>query len=93
MQEIIAAVAKYTNVPQKQLKSASRKQSIVFARAIAVYLAREITATSYDQIGRALGGRDHTTIMHSYKKIAHELTTDVATQEAVADLRRQLATC
>jgi chromosomal replication initiator protein len=84
-------VARYTNVPQKQLKSASRKQSTVFARAIAVYLAREITGESYDQIGRALGGRDHTTVMHNYKKIAQELTSDVATQEAITDLRRLLA--
>jgi chromosomal replication initiator protein len=91
IQEIIAAVARYTNVPQKQLKSASRKQSIVFARAIAVYLAREIAEASYDQIGHALGGRDHTTIMHNYKKIAQTITTDPLTQEAIADLRRQLA--
>lgn len=90
LQEIVAVVAKYTNIPQKQLKSGSRKQSIVFARAIAVYLARELAAESYDQIGRALGGRDHTTIMHNYKKIDRELTRDLATQEAVADLRRIL---
>jgi len=90
LQEIVAVVAKYTNIPQKQLKSGSRKQSIVFARAITAYLARELAAASYDQIGRALGGRDHTTIMHSYKKIDHELTRDLATQEAIADLRRIL---
>jgi chromosomal replication initiator protein len=89
--DIIAAVARSTNVPQKVLKSASRKQSIVFARAIAIFLAREIAEASYDQIGRALGGRDHTTIMHNYKKIALELTTNAVTRETVADLRRQLA--
>ncbi len=90
LQEILAVVAKYTNVPQKQLKSGSRKQSIVSARAIVVYLARELAAASYDQIGRILGGRDHTTIMHNYKKVDRELARDVATQEAVADLRRIL---
>jgi chromosomal replication initiator protein len=91
LQQIISVVAKYTNVPQKLLKSGSRRQSIVSARAIAVYLARELTDASYDQIGRALGGRDHTTIMHNYQKIDRALARDVATQDAVADLRRILS--
>jgi chromosomal replication initiator protein len=90
LQQIITVVAKYANVPQKQLKSGARRQSLVFARAIVIYLARELTDASYDQIGRALGGRDHTTIMHNYKKINHELTRDIATQEVVTDLRRIL---
>ncbi len=90
LQEILVVVAKYTNVPQKQLKSGSRRQSIVSARAIVVYLARELAGASYDQIGRLLGGRDQTTIMHNYKKIVRELARDVATQETVADLRRIL---
>jgi chromosomal replication initiator protein len=88
--EIIAVVAKYTNVPQRQLKSGSRRQSIVFARAIAIYLARELSGAGYDQIGRALGGRDHTTIMHNYRKIIRELACDITTQETVSDLRRIL---
>ena len=63
------AVAKYYRVPQKVLKSSSRRQSTVTARAMAVYLARELAGLSYEQIGHALGGRDHTTIMHNYRKI------------------------
>jgi chromosomal replication initiator protein len=88
--EIITVVAKYINVPKKQLKSRSRRQSIVLARAVAAYLARELTAVSYAQIGRALGGRDHTTIIHSYKKIGRQLTSDLAVQETIDDIRRIL---
>jgi chromosomal replication initiator protein len=88
--EILAAVARYTKVPQKLLKSGSRKQSIVSARAIVVYLARELADARYEQIGRILGGRDHSTIMHNYKKIQRELNHDATTQEAVADLKRLL---
>ncbi len=66
LREIIAAVARHFGLPQKQLKSPSRRQSIVTARAVAVYLARELASASYEQIGRALGGRDHTTIIHNY---------------------------
>lgn len=88
--EIIAVVCKHTSVPQKLLKSASRKQSIVYARSLAIYLARELSAASYEQIGRALGGRDHTTVMHSYQRIEERIAADYTTQETVASLRRIL---
>ena len=90
LHEIVAVVAKYHKLPQKQLKSKSRRQSAVLARATAVFLARELTAESYEQIGRILGGRDHTTIMHNYQKMHRELEQDAAMQEAVEDLRRIL---
>jgi chromosomal replication initiator protein len=81
-------------VPQKVLKSGTRRRSAVAARAMAVYLARELAGMSYERIGRALGGRDHSTIMHNYHKIVDQLTHDAATRDAVADLQRilQLAT-
>lgn len=90
LREIIAVVARYTRVPQKQLKSGSRKRSIVFARAVAAYLARELAAASYLEIGRALGGRDHTTIMHNYHKIDRDRMRHPATQETLDELRRIL---
>jgi len=90
LRDILQAVAKYYRVPQKVLKSSSRRQSAVFARAMAVYLARELVGLSYERIGNALGGRDHTTIMHNYRKITKRLTHDSATREAVDDLQRHL---
>jgi chromosomal replication initiator protein len=90
LRDIVAAVARHTRVPQKQLKSDSRKRSIVFARAVAVYLARELAAASYHDIGRALGGRDHTTIMHNYRVIDHQRLRDAATQQTLEELRRIL---
>ena len=87
LREIIAVVARHQNVPQKQLKSSSRRQSIVFARAIAIYLARELAGASYEQIGRALGGRDHTTIIHNYRKI----DTSERNPQTAAIARRRFA--
>lgn len=92
LREIIAVVARHFGLPQKQLKSSSRRQSIVAARAVAIYLARELAGYSYDQIGRALGGRDHTTIMHNYRKIESERTQDPAVQEAIEVLTRIIRT-
>ena len=86
----MAVVAKYYGVPQKVLKGGSRRQSAVFARAVAVHLARELGGMSYERIGHALGGRDHTTMMHNYRKIRGELPHDLPTRQAVEDLRRIL---
>jgi chromosomal replication initiator protein len=88
--DILQVVAKYYRVPQKVLKSSSRRQSAVTARAMAVYLARELSELSYERIGDALGGRDHTTIMHNYHKVAAALTSDTVTREALADLQTHL---
>lgn len=90
LREIVAVVARYVGLPQKQLKSSSRKQSVVLARGIVVYLARELASASYDQIGRALGGRDHTTIMHNYHKIDRDRQCNFTTQETLDDLCRIL---
>jgi chromosomal replication initiator protein len=92
LRDIIAVVARHFGVPQKQLKSGSRRQSIVTARAVAIYLARELTRYSYGQIGRSLGGRDHTTIMHNYHKIENERTQDPTIQEAIEVLTRAIRT-
>jgi chromosomal replication initiator protein len=90
LREIVAVVARYTSVPQKQLRSSSRRQSTVFARSLAVFLARELAQASYHAIGRGLGGRDHTTIMHNYRKIDADRIRSPATQEALNELRRIL---
>ena len=90
IREITAVVARNQNVPQSQLKSSSRKQSIVFARGLIVFLARELANLSYEEIGRALGGRDHTTIIHNYRKIAHECETNPQTAQTLESLRRTL---
>ena len=90
MRNILQAVAKYYRIPQKVLKSSTRRQSAVTARAMAVYLARELAGLSYERIGHALGGRDHTTIMHNYRKIADALRHDAATRDALAELERKI---
>ena len=48
------------------LKSPSRRQAVVAARGIAIYLARLLTPLSLEQIGDYFGGRDHTTVLHGH---------------------------
>ena len=90
IRQISAVVARHQKIPQAQLKSGSRRQSIVYARGLVVYLARELAEASYEEIGRALGGRDHTTIIHNYRKIAAERTTLPQTQQTLETLQRIL---
>lgn len=90
LREICRLVAKYYGVTQKMLTSASRKQTVVLARAVAIYLARQMTPLSYQEIGRVLGGRDHTTIMHNARRIETGLVKDRALQSTVDELRRSI---
>lgn len=71
--EIIEATAKFYSVSYKDLIGKGRKKELVWPRQIAVFLIREDIGTSYPSIGIELGGRDHTTAMHSYNKISQEI--------------------
>ncbi len=71
--EIIEATAKFYNLTYKDLISKGRKKELVWPRQIAIFLIREEIGTSYPSIGAELGGRDHTTAMHSYNKIYQEV--------------------
>ncbi|MFA5000539.1 MAG: chromosomal replication initiator protein DnaA [Patescibacteria group bacterium] len=71
--EIIEATAKFYNLNYKDLVGPSRKKELVWPRQIAIFLIREELSTSYPTIGAELGGRDHTTAMHSYNKICQEV--------------------
>lgn len=88
--DIAAVVARYYSMPLRQLRSSSRKAPIVLARAVAIYLARELTPLSYDEIGRYLGGRDHTTVMHNYNRISKQMPRERALRSAIDDLLRKL---
>jgi chromosomal replication initiator protein len=90
LREVIAVVARYYGLPQKLVKSGSRKHAAVVARATIVYLARELADASYEQIGQALGGRDHSTIMHSFRTMDRDRQRDWQTQETLTELHRIL---
>lgn len=90
LRDIATSVARYYGLAVTTMRSSTRKQSVVLARAVAIYLAREFTPLSYDEIGRFFGGRDHTTIMHNYQRIDSALATDHALRAAVNELRQNL---
>jgi chromosomal replication initiator protein len=88
--EVFAVTARYFGISQAALKSASRMRSLVHARSVAMYLARELAGCTLQEIGQLLGGRDHTTVLHACRKIDKSASQEVTLQEELADLRRLL---
>ncbi len=78
---IIKSVAKEFDLKVSDLKSNSRKQSIVMARGVSVYLNRELLGVSFLKIGSYLGNRDHSTIMHANRKIEKLVSSDPNSSE------------
>lgn len=74
--DIAKAVCKEMAIPLEQLKGPSRKSGIVRARALAMFLIRQLTSESYENIGALFSDRDHTTVMHACKKTELELSSD-----------------
>lgn len=70
---IINIVAEHFSVKPEDITSKKRNSEFVLPRQIVMYLCRELTATSYIDIGKILGKKDHTTIMHGVKKITAEM--------------------
>jgi chromosomal replication initiator protein len=71
------AVAERFQIKQSQLKEKSNTKRVVFPRQIAMYLVKELTSASLPEIGRAFGGKHHTTVIHSIRKIEETRQTDL----------------
>ncbi|WP_251964196.1 chromosomal replication initiator protein DnaA [Salinibacter ruber] len=88
--DIIEQVAEYFRLEKGDLLSRSRKQTVAQARQIAMYLCRELTDESYDHIGSRFGGRDHSTVIHAYRKIEEDLESDTELQDDISSLQSNL---
>jgi chromosomal replication initiator protein len=76
IETIIKAVAEKHNMQPPQLKQKSNERRIAFPRQIAMYLVKELTTASLPEIGRAFGGKHHTTVLHSVHKIEKQRHKD-----------------
>ena len=88
--DIIEKVAEHFHLEKGDLLSRSRKQSVAQARQIAMFLCRELTEESYAHIGSRFGGRDHSTVIHAYRKIEENLQSDSDLQDEVSTLQSKL---
>jgi chromosomal replication initiator protein len=90
VERIQVLVADYYNVTLEDMKGKRRDKHIVFPRQVAMFLVREETPSSLPAIGKAFGGRDHTTALHSIEKIANELKEDERLRYEVQAIREKL---
>lgn len=90
VESIQKAVAKYFQIPLSELRAKRRNKNIVLARQVAMYLSRKLGNLSLPEIGYAFGGKDHTTVLHSYKKIDDLLSEDSSLQNAISELTTTL---
>jgi chromosomal replication initiator protein len=81
-------VAEYFSLSPNDLKGKKRSQNIVLPRHLSMYIARELTEYSTTEIGQAFGGRDHTTVMYSYKQIEERIRTDPTLEPTIEILKR-----
>jgi len=84
-------VSSYFDLKAKDLRSKRRLKQIVIPRQIGMYLSRKLTNSSLIEIGEKFGGKDHSTVIHSIKKIEEKLNNDPYTTGVVADLMKMIA--
>ena len=87
---IITATCAYFGISADELTGASRVAALARARQIAMYLCRELTDLSLPKIGSRFGGRDHTTVMHSVKKIDTKMGEDRQLFDQVTELTNRI---
>ncbi|MCM8797049.1 MAG: chromosomal replication initiator protein DnaA, partial [Candidatus Omnitrophica bacterium] len=76
-------VAEEFAISIQEIKTKRRNKNIVLPRQIAMYLSRELTDLSFPEIGAFFGGKDHTTVLHSYNKIKEEIASNPLLKERV----------
>ncbi len=91
IEDIQKCIAEFFGMTVQMLKSTGRKQDIVRARHIGVYLSRELTDSSLAQIATAFGGRDHTAISYGVKKIKEDMMHDRQLLHDVEKIKAMIA--
>ena len=88
--EIQREVSKHYNIRMDEMHSKRRSRNIVQPRQIAMYLSKNLTSSSYPEIGNQFGGRDHTTVMHAVGKIEKMMVEDEVLSDDIKMLRSLL---
>jgi chromosomal replication initiator protein len=90
LEDVIAAVAEYYGLTPDDLAGRERTREVASARQVIVYLARELADASLAEIGGALGGRNHSTMLYSYEKVADLMQTDSLLRRQVQAITQML---
>lgn len=90
VEEIQKLTAEFFDIPTDLLRAKTRKQEVVIARQVAMYLAKELTSCSLKTIGLNFGGRDHSTVIHAYQTVEEQLKIDPKFRSSIEQLKRKI---
>ena len=88
--KVIQIVAEFYDLKEKDVLSCSRKKEIAEARQIAMFLLRKEFKKSYPFIARKFGGKDHTTVIHAYKKIINKITNNEELENEIKLIKERI---
>ncbi len=83
-------VSSYYNLELSDMSSSRRSINIARPRQIAMFLCKSLTSHSYPEIGRSFGGKDHTTVIHAFKKIETLLKDDKRLKKQISELKESI---
>lgn len=92
MDLILNLISKELNIKPSEVKSKSRSRNIVYARRIAIYLARELTPNTMPQLAQFFGMKDHTAISHTMRKIEGLIKNDENFRLKIEELKNKITT-
>lgn len=90
VKDLVERVARYYDIEETTIYEKTRKKEVVKPRQIIMYILREDFSISYPTIGQKLGGRDHTTVIHSCDKIRNDLLHSTTLAREIEELRSML---
>lgn len=90
VEEIQRLVSEFFDIPNDLLRAKTRKQEVVIARQVAMFLAKDLTNCSLKTIGLNFGGRDHSTVIHACQTVEEQLKIDTKFRSTVEQLKRKI---
>ena len=85
--EVVKTVAEYYQIDPNLIYNKTRRKDIIKPRQIIMYILRDYFDISYPVIGDKLGGRDHTTVIHSYEKVKKDILKDPHLSKEIEDIK------
>ncbi len=89
-EDIIKATALFYNIKYSDIRGKRRLKQVVFPRQVAIFLLREELKLTHQEIGNIFGGKDHTTIMHSFNKINNLISSSQQLKEEIENIKKRL---
>ena len=90
IKDVVKIIADFYNIDEESIYNKTRRKEVVRPRQVIMYVLREDFGVSFPSIGDKLGGRDHTTVIHSYEKIKTEVKTDSVLAQEITQVRSML---